>query len=201
MTNSEGSVLRQLEEDFKGYGITMNTTTKALEEIAARSEKENTGARGIVTVLENTLREFKFELPSLPITSFTIDNATVCNPREMLEDIIASVNQTEVRVNDLESFASAFGRDHEPVQIEFDFESTKYLADLCVEKDWQMRSYCRHIFKGLPDVLKRIYLETGQDYFLITKEMAENPNEEMAKWLHLLDRSFETERVDLTFTA
>mmetsp|Transcript_22478 Transcript_22478/g.33524 ORF Transcript_22478/g.33524 Transcript_22478/m.33524 type:complete len:528 (-) Transcript_22478:16-1599(-) len=88
MTQSEGSVLRQFEEDFRGYDIKMNTTREALMEIAKRAEDENTGARGIVTVLENTLREYKFELPSLPFTNFTVDNATVCNPRVEILDFL-----------------------------------------------------------------------------------------------------------------
>ncbi|GAB5364666.1 hypothetical protein AAMO2058_000989400 [Amorphochlora amoebiformis] len=197
MTTSEGSVLRQLEEDFRGYGIVMNTTQDALREIAIRSEDERTGARGIVTVLEGILREFKFELPSLPIKNFTVDNATVVDPMKKLQGIISSVNQSEVRVQDLLSFAENFGRQHDPLQIEFSHDAIVYLTDLCVEEDWQMRSYCRHVFKGLAETLRTIYGETGQDFFVITKEMAMNPQDEMARWISLLEQSFETEKVDL----
>uniref|UniRef100_A0A7S3ZBJ3 AAA+ ATPase domain-containing protein n=1 Tax=Lotharella globosa TaxID=91324 RepID=A0A7S3ZBJ3_9EUKA len=145
MTSSEGSVLRQLEEDFKGYGIDLKFTDEALQEVAERSEAEQTGARGIVTVLENTLREFKFELPSLPFKEFTVDNQTVVDPKWMLGKMIESVNQTEVRVNDLVSFAEQFGRQHDPVQIVFSPEATVYLANLCVEK---VSGFCYHTTRG-----------------------------------------------------
>ena len=50
--------------------------------------KEKTGARGLVTVLERTFRDFKFELPSTGIKSFGVDVETVMNPEDKMLDLI-----------------------------------------------------------------------------------------------------------------
>ena len=51
MTTSEGSVLNQYRDDFKGYGIDFDITPEAILSIAKKASKEGTGARGILTVL------------------------------------------------------------------------------------------------------------------------------------------------------
>ncbi|MDR2807160.1 MAG: AAA family ATPase, partial [Puniceicoccales bacterium] len=62
LTSSEGSILRQYQEDFLGYGIQLEVTDEALDLISAMAEEEKTGARGLLTVLETCLRDFKFDL-------------------------------------------------------------------------------------------------------------------------------------------
>ena len=49
--------------------------------IAENAVEEKTGARGLVTVLERTFRDFKFELPSTGIKSFEVNEQTVKNPQ------------------------------------------------------------------------------------------------------------------------
>ena len=51
LLQSEGSVLRQYERDFRGYGVDLEVTRDAVAEIAKRASEEKTGARGLVTVL------------------------------------------------------------------------------------------------------------------------------------------------------
>ena len=59
----------------------------ALEEVADRAVAQQTGARGLLTVLEETLRDFKFELPSTgaPSTDFHATarpQTTTARPRQ-----------------------------------------------------------------------------------------------------------------------
>lgn len=42
-------------------------TDGALREIAERAVAEQTGARGLLSVMEGVLRDFKFELPSTAV--------------------------------------------------------------------------------------------------------------------------------------
>jgi len=88
LTSSKGSVLNQFIDNFNGYSINMTVNDAALTEIAKLAVAEETGARGLVTVLERTLREHKFELPSTSIRSFELDNATVSNPSEALARLL-----------------------------------------------------------------------------------------------------------------
>ena len=61
LTTSEGSILHQYRDDFRGYGINFSITPEAIMSIAETASKEGTGARGIMTVMERLFRDYKFE--------------------------------------------------------------------------------------------------------------------------------------------
>lgn len=88
LTASEGSILKQYTEDFRGYGIDVQLSADAIDEIAARAELEKTGARGLMTVFERLFREFKFELPSTEIKEFHITRESVKDPKSALEKLL-----------------------------------------------------------------------------------------------------------------
>ena len=72
LTTSEGSILHQYRDDFRGYGINFSITPEAIMSIAETASKEGTGARGIMTVMERLFRDYKFELPSTAIKHFEV---------------------------------------------------------------------------------------------------------------------------------
>ena len=88
LRSSEGSVLEQYRGDFSGYDIEFKISADAIDAIAKKAVKEKTGAQGLVTVLERTFRDFKFELPSTGIKSFGVDVETVMNPEDKMLDLI-----------------------------------------------------------------------------------------------------------------
>jgi ATP-dependent Clp protease ATP-binding subunit ClpX len=88
MRDSESSLLRQYERAFAAYGIRLKFRADGLRRIAGRAATENTGARGLMTVCERALRDFKFELPSTRITDLTVDAALVDNPGATLEQLL-----------------------------------------------------------------------------------------------------------------
>jgi len=85
---SEGSIIRQYQRNFRAYGIEATFTDKALRCIAARAYREKTGARGIMTVCETILRDFKFELPSTSIDEFIITPAVCNHPQAELRKLL-----------------------------------------------------------------------------------------------------------------
>ena len=93
LLQSEGSVLRQYERDFEGYGVDLTVSRDAVASIAQKAAEEKTGARGLVTVLERTFREFKYELPCAGITELHCDAATVENPRATLDRLLEGVSE------------------------------------------------------------------------------------------------------------
>ncbi len=93
LAESEDSVLRQFEDDFAGYGIDLSLDPEALQAVARRASAQGTGARGLLTVLDRVLREFKFELPSTPLSALAVDARTVREPRAALRDLLASVDE------------------------------------------------------------------------------------------------------------
>ncbi|MDR1457039.1 MAG: AAA family ATPase [Puniceicoccales bacterium] len=85
---SEGSILRQYEQDFEGYGIKMHMNDAAIDEVATLAAKEKTGARGLMTVLEALFRDFKFHLPSTNVRELMVTAETIANPHKVLEEIL-----------------------------------------------------------------------------------------------------------------
>ena len=84
------SVSKQLTRYFAGYGIEVALTECALREVARRAVAQRTGARGLLTVLEEALRDYKFELPGTGVAVLEVDAATVREPAAKLAQVLAA---------------------------------------------------------------------------------------------------------------
>ncbi|MDR2668205.1 MAG: AAA family ATPase [Puniceicoccales bacterium] len=85
---SKGSLLHQYKSDFDGYGIELTFDEEAIYAIAELAAAENTGARGLMTVLERLLRDFKFHLPSSSIKQFPVSAEVVADPAAHLKKML-----------------------------------------------------------------------------------------------------------------
>ena len=74
--------------DFQSYGIHLVFTDDALKILAGRAFEENTGARGLVSVVEDGLLRFEEKLPSTNIKIFTITPDVLNNPARVLDDLM-----------------------------------------------------------------------------------------------------------------
>ena len=88
MERSEGSILRQYERAFLAYGIEVSFAESALREIARQAAEEKTGARGLLTVCERILRNFKYELPGSGVKRFTVDGLLIAEPSRVLQQLL-----------------------------------------------------------------------------------------------------------------
>ena len=90
---SEESLILQYVDSFKGHGIDVRFTTCAISEIAKLAFGEKTGARGLMTVMEKILREYKYELPSSSIDTIQINSEIIRNPDVELTKLLNSFDQ------------------------------------------------------------------------------------------------------------
>ncbi|NWH05322.1 AAA family ATPase [Desulfobacter latus] len=86
--------------DFKSYGIDIVFTDEALEALAERAYKENTGARGLVSVVEQAMLCFEEKLPSESVPQFAITKHLLTDPKQALTDLIQG--------NDKEKYAAEY---------------------------------------------------------------------------------------------
>ncbi len=90
LKESAGSIVKQMQDAFAAYGVDLLFSDEGLLEIAEKAYHEKTGARGLITVCEKILREFKFEIPSSNIKRFVVTKQVVDHPeielRKMLEN-------------------------------------------------------------------------------------------------------------------
>ena len=88
LEKSESSLIHQYERSFAAYGIKLRFEPEALRKLAALARNEETGARGLMTVLERTFRDLKFRLPSSRVRSLTITAQTIENPTATLAKLL-----------------------------------------------------------------------------------------------------------------
>ena len=184
LTTSEGSILNQYRDDFQGYEISFKITSEALRSIAEKASREGTGARGLMTVLEQLFRDFKFELPSTAIKHFKVDLDTVESPHSYLE-VLKKENaplQNDVWIADIKRFASQFKEEH-GYTLEFKPLAMKALIEETAEKDRTIQSLCEEKFKSFEHGLSIIHRNTSQTVFKIGKLTIQNPDKELSKWI------------------
>lgn len=80
--------------DFSAYGIKTVFTDDALRVFAKKAALENTGARGLVSVVEDSLLEFEEKLPSRHINCFAVTKELLTEPQAQLEELL-SLEHTE----------------------------------------------------------------------------------------------------------
>ncbi len=80
--------------DFAAYGIDIKFDDTALSILAERAHSENTGARGLVSAMEEALLDFERMLPSSPVRIFPVTAQTVEHPGAELAAMLSSPDDT-----------------------------------------------------------------------------------------------------------
>jgi len=177
MTRSEGSLIRQYEREFKAFGISATFSDGALKIISERAAGENTGARGLMTVCERILRDFKFELPGTSVTSISIDENLVNRP----EVALSKYRELEQRVDigkvaeEAAAFASEFSAENK-ITINFKKCALAKLGELSAAEGTTVTQLCRHLFKDFQFGLNLIKKNSGQDIFAIREKAITDPD-------------------------
>lgn len=81
LTEPKNSLVRQYKNIFELDHVTLEFEKEALEAIAEKAQEENTGARGLRSIMENILMDLMFTVPSdLTIEKVIISAETVKDP-------------------------------------------------------------------------------------------------------------------------
>jgi endopeptidase Clp ATP-binding regulatory subunit ClpX len=184
LLNSEGSILAQYKNDFKGYDINFTISPEAITTIAERSAEEKTGARGLMTVLERVFRDYKFELPSTAVSDFCVTEEMVNDPGSSLSELLKE-NQSEQRKvleKEVDIFAERFEEEFE-IELKFNKSAVKALVDASLKSGTTIRALCESKFKDFHFGLKLVSRNTGETSFKIGKDMVEEPDMTLSKWV------------------
>ena len=184
LKNSEGSIIRQYEQDFAAYGIEVLFSDEGLRRIAERAGDEQTGARGLMTVCERVFREIKFELPSTNVKRFVVTGELVDDPAAELQKILADPSQEEriVARRLVEEFALRFQENHKMI-IKFTEPATQLLVNEALEKSQSVRDLCANRFKEFQFGLKMIAQNSGQQEFVIDTDAVQTPEKVLSDWV------------------
>lgn len=177
LTQAEGNILEQYVGDFKGYDIDIDFDDAALDEIAKRAAAEKTGARGLMTVLEQVLRDFKFELPSTPIESLSVTEKVIAEPKAALSDLLDQHENSQWQEDKIliDAFAAEFSATH-GVKISFSTAAIKALSRESEEAGEALEDLCKDKFKDYQYGLKLVAKNTGRDAFEIDDRAVRDPD-------------------------
>ncbi|WP_022852517.1 AAA family ATPase [Thermodesulfatator atlanticus] len=95
LCNPNSSVIVNKKRDFRAYGIELVFEDEALKLLAIQAEKEKTGARALVRVIERALIPFEKRLPSLKARFLVVTKELVEDPQAMLNKLETSFRERE----------------------------------------------------------------------------------------------------------
>ena len=181
LIESEGSILRQYVEDFNGYDINLDVTAEAINEIAEKAHKQQTGARGLMTVMEKAFRSFKFELPSTDISNFKVTKDVVSNPQKELENMLSRTDKPlskEVK-QAIINYSKDFEDNHGFI-LDFNNAAAKAINELSKSTDKSIFEICNEKFKDYPYGLNLILDNLKNKKFNVTAAMVKNPDKALS---------------------
>ncbi len=184
LKHSEGSLLRQYEQAFEAYGITLRSSDDGLRRIAQIAYEERTGARSLVGVCERVFREFKYQLPDSGVVDFELTADVVDAPAQVLDRLLEASRadrwrEMQGRLKKLvESWSERFG-----LEIVMDPEAARLLADKALESNETVESVFKETFKNYEHGLNLIRKNHGPARFEITAEVVRNPESALDHWI------------------
>jgi endopeptidase Clp ATP-binding regulatory subunit ClpX len=184
LKQSEGSVIKQYEASFQAFGIDVIFSDEGLHAIAELATKENTGARGLLTVCERGLREFKYELPSSTVRQFVVTRELIEHPEAELQRILRVPDYEKRQL--MEQFVREFERRFEErhgLKIKFADEAMEEIIDRAIAADKSVTNLCTELLKDYQFGLNLIKTNTGQSEFVIPKRALGAPEKFLSDWV------------------
>src|SRR6266704_2610222 len=184
LKNSEGSIIRQYEQDFAAYNIEVLFSDEGLRRIAERAGEEQSGARGLMTVCERVFRDIKFELPSTPVKRFVVTAELVDNPLAELKKILDEPRLEEriVTRQFVDEFACRF-QENLGLTIRFTDAAADMLVNEALDKAQSVRDLCSKRFKDFQFGLKLIAQNSGRKEFIIDTDAVQAPDKILSDWV------------------
>ncbi|NQU10771.1 AAA family ATPase [bacterium] len=184
LKQSEGSVVRQYEASFHAFGIDVRFADEGLRAVAEQAAREDTGARGLLTVCERVLREFKYELPSSAVRQFVVTRALVEHPTAELERIRREPDyeQHQLARQFVHDWARRF-EDRHGLQIRFADEAAAEIAQRALAAGRSVTDLCAELFKDYQFGLNLVRKNSGQTRFEIPRAAIDNPDEFLSDWV------------------
>ncbi len=184
LKHSEGSIMRQYEQAFEAYGITLTSNDEGLRRVAQIAYEEKTGARSLVGVCERVFREFKYQLPASGVGSFELTSEVVDAPEQVLDRMLEASRSDRLRdmhgrlKTIVQSWSERFG-----LEIAIDPEAARLLGSKALESNETVEDVFKEIFKNYEHGLNLIRKNHGAVRFEITPEVLRNPESALDRWI------------------
>lgn len=184
LKQSAGSVIKQYEASFRAFGIDVIFADDGLRAIAEFAAQEHTGARGLLTVCERVLRDFKYELPSSTIRQFVVTREVVRQPATELERILhePAYEQRAVMRQCVREYERKFRARH-GLALRYADDTTEAIIDRALAAQKSVTDLCNELFKDYQFGLNLVKGNTGQTEFLIPAAALDHPDRFLSDWV------------------
>jgi endopeptidase Clp ATP-binding regulatory subunit ClpX len=162
MNDTEDSILDQYELEFSLFDIDLDITDDAVEYVAEIAENQKTGARALVSVWENILTNFQYELPGSNFKMLKITREVCKRPRDMLLKLL----EKSPFVDYVENFKREYG-----ITLALNEEIQEYIEGIARRDNMEVSA----TIKKLLDGASALNYMNHQGTFEVTKEMLDDP--------------------------
>jgi ATP-dependent protease Clp ATPase subunit len=172
MQDTKDSILNQYKMEFKLFNIDLDFTSNAIEYVAEISENRKTGARALVSVWENILTDFQFELPGSNFSTLKVDRELCEKPKDYLLKML----ERSPFVDFVENFKKEYG-----IELTLDEEVQNYFEHYAQQNNLQISETLKKFLFGASALN---YMGVRGTYN-ITKDMIEDEkyfDKLFAKW-------------------
>lgn len=186
LRNSEGSLIKQYKSSFQAYGIDIRFNDRSITTLATKAAAEKTGARGLMTVCEQAIRQFKYELPGSDIKSFEVTEDVIQNPDLALKELLDS-HQTKKELDPIfteifDKFELAFKHEHD-VLIELAADLRYELARRSDFDTSKIDQILNETFSAYEHGLTLIKQSTGKSQFELCESIFPDPQKHLEKMI------------------
>lgn len=194
LKDSEDSILKQYKRSFEHYGIKLSFSDAALKMISQKAHMEKTGARGLMTICEKILRDFKFELPDFGISELFVDASLVQDPALALKKILSETPTNDH--SELKSLLRNYEKDYAikyGYKIRFSGKATEEILKKIDYKATDLVSFCDKILLGYEYGLGLINKNSSEDVVLLDKDTVTCPTTALE---NLIKRNYHPGKID-----
>ncbi|MBF0170833.1 MAG: AAA family ATPase [Nitrospinae bacterium] len=162
MTETEDSVLEQYRFEFSLFGVDLTFDEQALLWIAGKAENRKTGARALISVFEDILTEFQFELPGSAFKELRVTREICESPKDALLRLMER--------SPFADFADKFMKDH-GVSLRFEAVAEERIREYAAEKGLSLTAAIADRLAGASALN---YMD-WQGPFTVTAEVLDDP--------------------------
>ncbi len=184
LSTAENGILEQYQENFAGYGIKLRTKTEALRDIACLAAAEQTGARGLMTILERLFRNFKFELPGYGVAELELNSALIADPEGVLQSLLAAgqARASELGRQEVRAFCERFRQQHN-LSLVFTESATQALIVRSQQAGKTIRGFCEERFKDIQHGLLLLAGQQQENDFVFSEDDIDHPAAAVSQWI------------------
>ncbi|MEA3513936.1 MAG: AAA family ATPase [Nanoarchaeota archaeon] len=171
LKNPTCSIIRKKKTDFASYGINLEFSDDSFQYFSKEATSHGTGARGLVTVIDNALLFYEAKLPDSGITSLHVTKDMVDRIIDPNDIIYQAVSDASFKAYE-DKIKSEYG-----ISLNFDTAARKLIWDGAQKANVHVYEFCAGKFSDIEDAFNLIANKNPEKVITITEKAVENLND------------------------